>query len=67
MIIPLGKAAQAAIEYLVDMGVINSNCCCMGFPHPSSANAHRVQQFQQNQKQLQDRVEKWAMDFGLHS
>jgi len=67
LIIPLGKAAQAAIEYLVDMGVINSNRCCLGFPHPSGANAHRAQQFYQNQKQLQDGVEKWAMDFRLHS
>ncbi len=59
LVIPLGKSASSALQYLVKYDLIEVNRCLFGFPHPSGANAYRKKQFMQNQKQLEQTIIKW--------
>lgn len=55
-IIPLGKAVEEVLEYMIKKGLINEEQCLFGFPHPSGANGHRIKQFEQNKNMLQDQI-----------
>jgi hypothetical protein len=59
IVIPLGKAAQRALQLLIREGLIAEQRCCMGFPHPSGANGHRVQQFEQRREPLAQALASW--------
>jgi len=60
LVIPLGRAAQGAVELLIDDGLLDERRCLLGLPHPSGANGHRPAQFRTRQPELKDRVEEWA-------
>ena len=59
LIVPLGDAAQSAVEHLVTKGVIDTRRCLLGFPHPSGGNGHRVKHFNERRKDLERRVNQW--------
>ena len=52
LVLPLGKAAQAAVELLIDQGLLDRDRCVLGFPHPSGANGWRVRQYQAHRHEL---------------
>ena len=53
VIIPLGKAVEEVLTYLIDNSIINNNYTILfGFPHPSGANGHRKEFFENNKKKL---------------
>ena len=58
-IIPFGKAVSSALEYLIQKGELTENRCCIGFPHPSPANAHRKSQFQAERRIMNKKLRKW--------
>ncbi|MNN17429.1 hypothetical protein D3C81_1306170 [compost metagenome] len=45
LFIPLGDAAEAACERMVDFGKLKSSQILVGLPHPSGANAERINYF----------------------
>jgi hypothetical protein len=59
VVIPLGRAVDAALGLLIDAGVLDPRRCCLGFPHPSGANGHRISQFDQVQDTLRDKLSAW--------
>lgn len=52
LIIPLGKAVEEVLEFMIDEGFIKKEQCLFGFPHPSGANGHRKKQFVENKEKL---------------
>lgn len=52
LIIPLGKAVEEILKMMVDENLVRKEQCLLGFPHPSGANGHRKQQFQDNKENL---------------
>jgi hypothetical protein len=59
LVVPLGMAAEAAIQHLMTRGVVDASRCAFGFPHPSGANGHRGTQFAANQERLRAAVTRW--------
>jgi hypothetical protein len=59
IVIPLGKAAQSALELLVADGVVARERCCWGFPHPSGANGHRARLFDAERSHLTQILTAW--------
>lgn len=56
LIIPLGKAVEEVLHYMINDNIINENQCLFGFPHPSGANGHRKQQFENNKDSLKEKI-----------
>ncbi|MEK3719862.1 hypothetical protein [Paenibacillus sp. FSL H8-0034] len=56
LLIPLGKMVEDALNLLVSQGVIERQSCLSGFPHPSGANGHRLQQLKTNLPLLKKQV-----------
>ena len=57
VIIPLGKAVEEVLTYLIDNSMINDRYTILfGFPHPSGANGHRKEIFENNKKKLIKKV-----------
>ncbi|MHB1738557.1 MAG: hypothetical protein ACYCXA_03555 [Actinomycetes bacterium] len=46
LVVSLGKAARAAVELLIDQGLLERGRCLLGLPHPSGANGWRVRQYE---------------------
>jgi hypothetical protein len=59
IVIPLGRAAQSALELLVADGVVARERCCLGFPHPSGANGHRARLFTAERSHLTQTLTAW--------
>ncbi|MHB1539286.1 MAG: hypothetical protein ACYCUM_10060 [Solirubrobacteraceae bacterium] len=59
IVIPLGRSVESAITLLIDAGKLDRGRCCLGFPHPSGGNGHRVRQFAEVREQLRAEVESW--------
>ena len=59
VVIPLGRAVDAALGLLIDAGALDSRRCCLRFPHPSGANEHRMSQFAEIQETLSDKLSHW--------
>lgn len=59
LIVPLGKAVEQALDWLVERGDLQEERILRGFPHPSGANGHRHKQYAERQAGLQARVEAW--------
>lgn len=59
IVIPLGRSVEAAITLLIDAGKLDRGRCCLGFPHPSGGNGHRVRQFAEVRERLRTEVESW--------
>lgn len=58
-IIPLGNAVSSSIEFLIQEGVLSGDRCCIGFPHPSPANAHRMSKFKEKRRTMSNKLRKW--------
>lgn len=56
LIIPLGKAVEEVLCFMIDEGIIKKEQCLFGFPHPSGANGHRKKQFEENKENLLNKV-----------
>lgn len=56
LIIPLGKAVEEVLYFMIDEGIVKKEQCLFGFPHPSGANGHRKKQFEENKKDLLNKV-----------
>ena len=56
LIIPLGKAVEEVLHFMVSEGLIKEEQCLFGFPHPSGANGHRKYQFDENKEGLLSKV-----------
>ncbi len=53
IIIPLGKAVEEVLTNMSNNSLIKNNYTILyGFPHPSGANGHRKEIFQENKKNL---------------
>lgn len=57
LIIPLGKSVEEVLEEMIKDKLIKKEQCLLGFPHPSGANGHRKNQFQQNKLKLSATLE----------
>ncbi len=59
IIVPLGRAVEHALHYLIRKGEIEVDRCLFGFPHPSGANAHREKQYRNRRGELSSAVADW--------
>ena len=59
VLIPLGKAAEQALEMLATDGTVARQRCCLGFPHPSGANGHRARLFALRRNELAAALAAW--------
>lgn len=59
LIIPLGKAVEEVLEFMIDEGLIMKKQCLFGFPHPSGANGHRKKQFEINKEKLLNIIDSY--------
>jgi hypothetical protein len=59
ILIPLGRAVEDALGLLIEEGTVAAARCCLGFPHPSGANGHRVRLFNQRRAQLTQTLADW--------
>jgi hypothetical protein len=59
LIIPLGAAVAAALDYLADAGAMDRGRCLFGFPHPSGANGHRERAFAERREHLSLKLKEW--------
>lgn len=62
LIIPLGKAVEEVLDKMIKDNLIKEEQCLLGFPHPSGANGHRKNQFEENKDKLLSIVEKYFKD-----
>ncbi|MBW4082537.1 hypothetical protein HYD27_14315 [Paenibacillus sp. S150] len=53
LIIPLGKSVEEMLRLLIDRQLIPGQTVLWGFPHPSGANGHRLQQFYANKAAME--------------
>lgn len=58
-IIPLGKAVEDVLKYMIHEKMIKEEQCLFGFPHPSGANGHRKKQFEENRNNLPEKVDNF--------
>lgn len=56
LIIPLGKAVEEVLEFMIGEGIMKKEQCLLGFPHPSGANGHRKKQFDENKEILLNKI-----------
>lgn len=59
LIIPLGKGVEEVLSHYIREGILKKENILFGFPHPSGANGHRMQQFVKNK----ERMKKTINDF----
>lgn len=61
LIIPLGKAVEDVLKLMVEKNIIEDSQCLFGFPHPSGANGHRKDHFNQNKDALMERIDQYFL------
>jgi len=59
LVIPQGKAVQAVLEYLIDLGKLERDRCLLQFPHASGANGHRKKFFAAARDEMAQQVASW--------
>lgn len=59
LVIPLGKAAQDAVELLIDEELLEPDRCLLGFPHPSGVFAGRLDQYRRRRRRLTSEAAAW--------
>lgn len=59
LIIPLGKSVEEVLERMIENKLIKKEQCLLGFPHPSGANGHRKNQFEENKAKLLKIIEEY--------
>jgi len=57
--IPLGKAVEDVLKYMINENRIKERQCLFHFPHPSGANGHRKKQFEENKNNLIEKVDNF--------
>ena len=67
LVVPLGKAAGEAIEYLAARDLLARERCVLGFPHPSGANGHRLGEYAERRERLTAEVAAWTTRRGRSS
>lgn len=60
LVIPLGRTVENVIFKLGKERKLPNHTYLIGFPHPSGANGHRIDQFQQQKDYLREKVKIWA-------
>jgi hypothetical protein len=66
IIVPLGKVASEAIEFLHKNKLITPDRCLSNFPHPSGANGHRKPIFEHGRRRWQGQLSAWFADDGTN-
>jgi len=66
LIIPLGKATEQVLHHVQKQTPLHKHTYLFGFPHPSGANGHRLQQFRQQQQQLEKNINFWQNQLKSH-
>lgn len=56
VIIPTGKVVSDVLKYLVDKGKIEHKTILFNFPHPSGANGHRKEQYENNKNIFKEQL-----------
>jgi hypothetical protein len=56
IIVPLGRVADEAIQFLKQKVAGLDRRCLAGFPHPSGANGHRLQDFKRGREQWANQI-----------
>lgn len=59
LVVPLGRAVDAAIAMLIHEGQVEQARCLVGFPHPSGRNVNRVKQWDMKRRQLCRKALRW--------
>ncbi len=59
VLIPLGKVANAVVEFLATSKLIAFERCLTGFPHPSGANGHRKTLYDFGRERWTAHVTQW--------
>ena len=59
LFVPLGKAANICVKHAMAISRIDITILDQ-FPHPSGANAHRMQQFKEQKRALSKAVNEWG-------
>lgn len=62
VIVPLGRVADEAVEFLNRRGLIDLSRCLRGFPHPSGANGHRKPEFEAGRERWSVQIAAWFND-----
>lgn len=52
LIVPLGKGVEEVLYEYTRAGILKEDNVLCGFPHPSGANGHRLQQFNSNKEKM---------------
>jgi hypothetical protein len=60
LVIPLGSSARQAVSMLISQGLMGSERCLLGVPHPSGRNGHRTRHYADSQADLIETVDRWA-------
>jgi len=56
LVIPLGKGVEEVLSQYIQEGIFKKENILLGFPHPSGANGHRLQQFEKNKERMKDTI-----------
>lgn len=59
LIVPLGKSAEEALDYLSELGLLSRDRWLRGFPHPSASNPRRLAEFARARAELEWQVGSW--------
>jgi hypothetical protein len=54
-----GNSVSAALQLLIDDGILNAEQGLIGFPHPAGGNGHRARQFAEAKTRLAKQVADW--------
>lgn len=60
LVVPLGKAAEAAVDFLARQDLLDRRRCLLGVPHPSGANGHRARLYAERRADLARALLTWS-------
>lgn len=55
-IVPLGRCVENVVLELIKEGKLQESQCLLGFPHPSGANVNRKKQFEEEKRQMEEKL-----------
>lgn len=59
LVIPLGKSVEEIMRVYASEGLLEERNILFGFPHPSGANGHRLQQFTTNKEKMKNTIKSF--------
>lgn len=59
LVIPLGKSVEEIMRVYASGGLLEEKNILFGFPHPSGANGHRLQQFTNNKEKMKEIIKNF--------